>query len=78
MYLGTWRGKEVAVKVVEHQDDFDRLSNGGMGDLDIDAGGAKEDSNGKDAAVLEAAVMRVVKHPNVVDTFEYRNVGGGD
>ena len=78
MYLGKWQGDEVAVKVVEHQDDFDRemgANGGNLGDLDIDGEhGEKADSTGKDAAVLEAAVMRVVKHPNVVETYEYRNV----
>lgn len=45
--------------------------------MDID-GDDKEDSNGKHASLLEAAVMRVVKHPNVVETYDYRHIGGRD
>ena len=43
--------------------------------MDIDDAEERAESNSKDAAVLEAALMRVVKHPNVVHTFDYRNVG---
>lgn len=66
VYKAFWRGQIVAVKVLEHGDDFMGCSETGKND--------NQDTTGRRAALLEGAMTSTINHPNVVQTFDYRVV----
>ena len=67
VFKALWRGQVVAVKVLEHGDEF-------VGCADSQTGQRKVDTSGRRAALLEGAVTSTINHPNVVQTFDYRVV----
>lgn len=75
VYRGMWRNKEVALKVIEHEDDLD-----GDGDSLCDDVLVSTDSvhtTRSAVAVMEAAVSSATNHPNVVKTYDYKTSSAG-
>jgi len=70
VYKALWHDMLVAVKVLEHGDDF-------MGCTDDEKRRERDsciDASGRRAALLEGAMTSTIKHPNVVQTYDYRVV----
>jgi hypothetical protein len=63
----------VAVKVLEHGDDFQGYADqpGGADHAAL----RNQELSGRRAALLEGAMTSTIKHPHVVATYDYRVVG---
>jgi hypothetical protein len=64
VYKAFWRGRLVAVKVLEHGQEMV----GGSSAQEV------KDANSRRAALLEGAMTSTLDHPNVVQTFDFRVV----
>lgn len=65
VYKAFWKGQLVAVKVIEHGDDF-------LGCMDSSSD--KVDLSERRAALLEGAMTSTINHEHVVQTYDYRVV----
>ncbi len=83
VYKADWRGKLVAVKVLEHGDEFLGCVDGGAaepvgsivpGEAGKESVNRKLDLSGRRAALLEGAMTSTINHPNVVATYDYQVV----
>ncbi|KAL0056090.1 hypothetical protein WJX82_007644 [Trebouxia sp. C0006] len=77
VYRGSWKGREAAIKVVEHDngllgecDELDMLATGMDARSHLDTAGSS--MNGNTAVMLEAALSSAVMHQNVVQTYDYQ------
>lgn len=77
VYRGLWKGRQAAIKVVEHDngllgecDELDVLASGMDTRSPLDTAGSS--MNGNAAVMLEAALSSAVMHQNVVQTYDYQ------